>query len=90
MRIAFREQERIQTQLFKIVSKHSNRHWKDIEADFERDRYMNAMEAQQYGLVDEVMGDTSDVVVLDRKTGELLLASGEKLVDDRNNNDSEA
>lgn len=89
VRIAFREQERIQTQLFKIVSKHSNRHWKDIEADFERDRYMNAMEAQEYGLVDEVMGDVSDVVVLDRKSGELRLASGEPLVDDREENQSE-
>ena len=80
VRIAFREQERIQTQLFKIVSKHSNHNWKVIEADFERDRYMNAMEAKEYGLVDEVLGDTSDVVVIDRKTGELRLASGEKLL----------
>ena len=80
VRIAFREQERIQTQLFKIVSKHSNHSWKVIEADFERDRYMNAMEAKEYGLVDEVLGDTSDVVVIDRKTGELRLSSGEKLL----------
>ena len=90
VRIAFREQERIQTQLFKIVSKHSNRSWKEIEADFERDRYMNAMEAQEYGLVDEVMGDISDVVVLDRKTGELRLASGEKLLPDKSANGAEA
>ncbi len=90
VRIAFREQERIQTQLFQIVSKHSNRHWKDIEADFERDRYMNAMEAQEYGLVDEVMGDVSDVVVLDRKSGDLLLANGEPLVDDREKKESES
>lgn len=86
VRIAFREQERIQTQLFKLVSKHSRRHWKDIEADFERDRYMNAMEASEYGLVDEVLGETDDIVVLDRVTGELRLASGEKLLDDRSQN----
>ncbi|MEZ4614343.1 MAG: ATP-dependent Clp protease proteolytic subunit [Caldilineaceae bacterium] len=86
VRIAFREQERIQTQLFKIVSKHSNRNWKDIEADFERDRYMNAMEAKEYGLIDEVLGDTSDVVVLDRKSGELRLANGEKLLPDKKEN----
>lgn len=89
VRIAFREQERIQTQLFKIVSKHSNRNWKEIEADFERDRYMNAMEAKEYGLVDEVMGDTDDVVVLDRKTGELRMANGDKLLEDKSDNGSE-
>ncbi len=62
VRIAFREQERVQTQLFYLVGKHTKRDWKQIEKDFERDRYMDAIEAQEYGLVDEVLGDVSDVV----------------------------
>jgi ATP-dependent Clp protease protease subunit len=34
---------------------------------FIRDRYMNALEAKEYGLVDEVLGDTSDLVVVTRE-----------------------
>jgi ATP-dependent Clp protease protease subunit len=62
VRIAFREQERVQTQLFHLVGKHTGHTWKEIEKDFERDRYMNAIEAKEYGLVDELLGDTTDVV----------------------------
>lgn len=62
VRIAFREQERVQTQLFYLVGKHTGREWKQIERDFERDRYMDALEAKEYGLVDDVLGDTTDVV----------------------------
>jgi ATP-dependent Clp protease protease subunit len=81
VRIAFREQERIQTQLFQLVSSHVKRDWKEIERDFDRDRYMNALEAKEYGLVDEVLGDTSRIVAVDRKTGELRLANGEKVIE---------
>lgn len=62
VRIAFREQERVQTQLFYLVGKHTGRDWKQIEKDFERDRYMDAIEAQEYGLVDEVLGDVTGIV----------------------------
>ncbi len=62
VRIAFREQERLQTQLFYIVGKHTGHDWREIEKVFERDRYMNALEAKEFGLVDEVLGDTSDII----------------------------
>lgn len=65
VRIAFREQERVQTQLFHLVAKHTNHNWKEIEHDFERDRYMNALDAKEYGLIDEVLGDTSNIVVVE-------------------------
>lgn len=65
VRIAFREQERVQTQLFHLVGKHTDRDWKQIEEDFSRDRFMNAVDAQEYGLVDQVLGDTSDIVIVD-------------------------
>jgi ATP-dependent Clp protease protease subunit len=71
VRIAFREQERLQTQLFHLVSKHTGHSWKDIEHDFERDRYMNAIEAREYGLVDELLGDSSDVVQV--RNGEIIV-----------------
>jgi ATP-dependent Clp protease, protease subunit len=64
VRIATREQERIQTQLFHLMGKHSGHTWKEIEDFFVRDRYLNAVEAKQFGLIDEVLGDTSDIVIL--------------------------
>jgi ATP-dependent Clp protease protease subunit len=73
VRIAFREQERVQTQLFHLVGKHTGHDWKEIEKDFERDRYMNALEAKEYGLVDEVLGDTTDIVVV--KDGNIVVPS---------------
>lgn len=64
VRIAFREQERLQTQLFHIVGKQTDHDWKEIEQVFERDRYMNSLEAKEFGLVDDVLGDTSDIVAV--------------------------
>jgi len=73
MRIAFREQERVQTQLFHLVGKHSGHDWKEIEEMFIRDRYMNALEAKNFGLVDQVLGNFDDVVVI-TKEGQIKFA----------------
>jgi ATP-dependent Clp protease protease subunit len=64
VRIATREQERLQAQLFHLMGKHSGHTWKEIEEYFLRDKYMNAPEAKEFGLIDEVLGDVSDVVLL--------------------------
>jgi ATP-dependent Clp protease, protease subunit len=64
VRIATREQERLQVQLFHLMGKHSGHSWKEIEEHFIRDRYMSAPEAKAFGLVDEVLGETTDVVSL--------------------------
>ncbi|SDL64915.1 ATP-dependent Clp protease, protease subunit [Catalinimonas alkaloidigena] len=64
VRIATREQERIQTQLFHLIGKHCGRSWREVEEFFIRDKYMNAIEAQEFGLIDEVLGDTSDLILL--------------------------
>ncbi len=73
MRIAIREQERVQTQLFHLVGKHSGHTWKEIEEEFIRDRYMNAIEAKKFGLVDHVLGNTDDIVVV-TKEGKIAFA----------------
>jgi ATP-dependent Clp protease protease subunit len=80
IRIAFRELERVQTQLFHLIGKHTGHNWREIEEQFERDRWMNAVEAKQYGLVDDVLGDVSDVIVINKK-GEISLAGGGALED---------
>lgn len=62
VRIAFREQERIQTQLFHLIGKHTGHSWKEIEEYFNRDRFMNAVEARTYGFIDEVLGDLDHII----------------------------
>jgi len=74
VRIAFREQERLQTQLFHLVGLHTGHTWKEIEFEFTRDRYMNALDAKSFGLVDDVLGKTGDIVVMN-KEGQIQLAS---------------
>ena len=71
IRIATREQERLQTQLFHIMGKNSGHSWQEIEAFFQRDRFMNALEAKEYGFVDEVLGDTSDLIKIMNKDADV-------------------
>lgn len=73
VRIATREQERIQTQLFHLIGKHSGHTWKEIEEYFLRDKFMSAPEAKAFGLIDEVLGDTSNVVILNNTEFEVNL-----------------
>lgn len=74
VRIAFREQERLQTQLFHLVGRHTGHSWKEIEGEFTRDRYMNALDAKNFGIVDDVLGKTGDIVLMN-KDGQMQLAS---------------
>lgn len=80
VRISTREQERIQTQLFHLIGKHTGHSWKEIEEYFLRDRFMNAVEAKEFGLIDEVLGDVSNIVVLNEASFGMSLLSGKKLL----------
>ena len=51
--------------------------WKELEDHFLRDRYLNAEEAKSYGLVDEILGISSDVVHPDYS--ELIINTREQL-----------
>lgn len=78
VRIATHEQERIQTQLFHIMGKNSGHNWKEIEEFFRRDRFLNALEAKEYGLVDEVLGDTSNLVKMENTDADVSFYSDRK------------
>lgn len=78
VRIATREQERLQTQLFHIMGNNTGHSWQEIEEFFIRDRYLNAKEAQEYGLIDEVLGDTSNLVSLNRLDPEVRFWGDQK------------
>jgi ATP-dependent Clp protease, protease subunit len=62
VQIALREQERVQTQLFFLLGKHTGHTWQEIEHDFTRDRFMHSLEAKAYGIVDHILGDSHDVI----------------------------
>lgn len=79
VRIATREQERIQAQLFHLMGKHSGHTWQEIEEYFLRDRYLNAIEAKAFGLVDEVLGDVSDIISISSSPFSVNLGEHKKL-----------
>lgn len=55
-----REILRVRERLNEILQKHSGQDLTAIEADTERDRFMEAEEAMQYGLIDKVITDRSE------------------------------
>ena len=62
VRIQVKELERVQNSIFHILAKHTNQTSEQIERDFERDRWMYAEEAVEYGLVDQVYGTPNPVL----------------------------
>ena len=49
------EIKKVKSDLYEVVSFHSGKPVTQIEKDFDRDRWMTATEAKDYGLVDEVL-----------------------------------
>ncbi len=53
--ITVAEIKKLKNELYEVVSNHSGKPVGEIEKDFDRDRWMTAAEAKEYGLVDEVL-----------------------------------
>ena len=53
--ITVNEVRKIKKELYEVVSYHSGQDVEKIEKDFDRDFWMTALEAKEYGLVDEVL-----------------------------------
>jgi len=54
--IQYKEMKRLQDMVDQILAKHTGQSLQTIAGDFERDRWMDALAAKEYGLVDEVTG----------------------------------
>ena len=54
--IAAKEIKKVKKELYQIVAKHSGQDIKKIEKDSDRDYWMVAQEAKDYGIIDEVIG----------------------------------
>lgn len=55
MEISLRQTLEVKKDLYNILSKHSGQKYDKIEKDSDRDYWMRASEAKEYGLIDEVL-----------------------------------
>jgi ATP-dependent Clp protease protease subunit len=53
--IQYRELQRMQNLLHELLSKHTGQPIEKIADDFDRDKWMSAEEAVEYGIIDEVL-----------------------------------
>ncbi len=68
VRIQVKELERVQNSIFHILGRHTKQSAEQIERDFERDRWMYAEEAVEYGLVDQVYGTPNPALAPERQS----------------------
>lgn len=60
MRIQAKEILKVKKVIVDVLSRHANRTPEQVEIDIERDRYMDAQEALEYGLIDEILTENRD------------------------------
>ncbi len=68
--IQYKEMKRQQDLLFGIISRHTGQTTEQIADDFERDRWMDAPAAKEYGIVDQILGDVVTENGADEKKAE--------------------
>jgi ATP-dependent Clp protease, protease subunit len=55
MEITVKEILKLKTELYEIISSHSGKSMKEVEKNSDRDYWMTATEAKEYGMIDEVL-----------------------------------
>src|SRR5690554_1993925 len=55
MEIAVKEVLKMKKELYEIIAKHSKQEFDKVEKDSDRDYWMSAQEAKEYGMIDEVL-----------------------------------
>lgn len=60
MEISYKLIRQLRNELYDIMASHTGKTFEDIERDSDRDNWMTAQEAREYGLVDEVLVRNSD------------------------------
>jgi ATP-dependent Clp protease, protease subunit len=61
--IQAREILRMRTQLEEIIARHSNQSVESVRRDIERDKFLTAVEAKEYGIVDQVLASRKKTLV---------------------------
>ncbi len=67
--IAAREIIRMQDKIRQIISKHSGQPYEKVARDTDRDYYLNAEQALEYGLIDEVLASQGTKVSVSEEKG---------------------
>ncbi|HZF67417.1 MAG TPA: ATP-dependent Clp endopeptidase proteolytic subunit ClpP [Gemmatirosa sp.] len=65
--IAAREILYLRTKMNELMSRHTGRAVEQIERDFDRDRYMSADEAKDYGIIDTIVTLPQEIVEVSRQ-----------------------
>jgi ATP-dependent Clp protease protease subunit len=55
MEITVKEIQKLKKELYEIIAEHSGNPFKRVEKDSDRDYWMTATEAKEYGMIDEVL-----------------------------------
>jgi ATP-dependent Clp protease protease subunit len=55
MEITVRQIVKVKEELYKIISTHSGKPYEEVEQDSDRDYWMTATEAKEYGMIDDVL-----------------------------------
>jgi ATP-dependent Clp protease protease subunit len=55
MEISFKQISLLRQELYEIISKHSGKTYEQVHKDSDRDYWMTAAEAKEYGMVDEIL-----------------------------------
>jgi ATP-dependent Clp protease protease subunit len=63
--ITAREIQKMKKELYEIIAEHSGNPYKKIEKDSDRDYWMTAIEAKEYGMIDEVLDRRKPVIKKD-------------------------
>lgn len=60
MEIHVKEIQKLKKELYEILAKHSDNTYKKIEKDSDRNYWMTAQEAKEYGMIDEILVRNTD------------------------------
>jgi ATP-dependent Clp protease protease subunit len=52
----------LRANIYELMSKHTGKSVEQIERDFDRDRYMSAAEAKEYGIIDQIITNRGGLV----------------------------
>jgi ATP-dependent Clp protease protease subunit len=56
------EIKKLQNELYSIISRHSGQNYQKVHEASDRDHWMKAHEAKDFGMIDEILGEEEDVI----------------------------
>jgi ATP-dependent Clp protease protease subunit len=60
--ITMNEIKKLQQELYSIIAKHSGQHYQKVHEASDRDYWMKAHEAKDFGMIDEILGEEDEVI----------------------------